>query len=87
MKPKAKKESFHHNYNGKFFTYIYFIVCLLFLFIDKFMSEEKKLPTVTASNTLHAFLPHESLFEAKYFLTPQPLLWGRGVGFSETEQS
>ena len=77
MKPKTKKERFHHNYHDKFFIYICLIfLSSMFLFFDKFMFEEKKVPTVTTPNALHGvyifFFPHKSL--CYNFLTPQPLI-------------
>ena len=41
------KKRFHHNYNDKFFSYIClsFFFSSMFLFCDKFMFEEKKVPT------------------------------------------
>ena len=69
MKPKTKKERFHRDYNDKFLTYRCLIfLSSMFLFFDKFMFEEKKVPTVTTYNALHAvynIFPHESLFAAK----------------------
>ena len=54
MKPKTKKERFHRDYNDKFLTYRCLIfLSSMFLFFDKFMFEEKKVPTVTTHNALH----------------------------------
>ena len=40
------KERFHSDYNDKFFAFICLIVLSsMFLFFDKFMFEEKKVPT------------------------------------------
>ena len=45
----------------------------MFLFFDKFIFEEEKVPTVTTPNALHGvfnfFFPHKSLSVAKNFLT------------------
>ena len=60
------------------------LICLIFsssmfLFFDKLMFKEKKVPTVTTPNALHgvstSFFPHKSYFAVKIFLTPQPLPW------------
>ena len=68
---------------------LYLYICLFFfisklLFFDKFMFEEKKVPTVTPLNALHGvynlFFPHKSLFAVKNFLISQPLHMGEGRG-------
>ena len=64
------------------YMFIFFISKLLFF--DKFMFEEKKVPTVTPLNALHGvynlFFPHKSLFAVKNFLISQPLHMGEGRG-------
>ena len=49
-----KKKRFHRNYNEKFFTYMSFNFFLssIFLFFDKFILQEKKVPTVNTRNAL-----------------------------------
>ena len=88
MKPKAKKERFHHDYNDKFFTYICFFVCLqCFYLLISSRLKKKTWPTVTTSNTLHAFSPMNPFLQWKIFWHLSPNYGGRGLALGETELS
>ena len=80
MKPKTKKERFHHDYSDKFFNCIclvFYLLCFYFL-ISSWLKSKRYLQwphPILCMEFTTSFFPYKSLFDTKKFLVSQPLLW------------
>ena len=85
MKPKTKKGFITITMINSSVIYVYLFFSSMFLFCDKFMFEEKKVPIVSTRNALHAvynFFPMNRFCGKKLSDTSAHTTGGGGVGLT-----